>query len=882
MSQKWIRSKKWDDEHIPKWAWPLRVLLRAFSSIPQAVFLLSCVALYGVLASIPVGLIALAPTYLFYVLTLLGTVAIASILPMVVTATALRRIGVGAPLRFATVLLSLIVLTMFAVWTWSRTLWPALRYDASTHTGVRFFSAFVEANKAITLRRLPGMEMSELEFYGWWPLRVILGAFVLNMVTATVRRIEFKFVNIGVLTVHTGIVTIGIASIYYQSHKQEGDVLVLAGQPASDGTPVPGPAEDGFYDNTAVALWVNQAGRTEYWEQRRLTGVPRYNDYNIDALGLFDDEGRAAKYDQGRRLDLAVPSSPLDSLGPSRLRFRIIGYASYADLEPRWVPSDSVAPGEKPNPMRDVELISLASDGSAPKSAGSFRFLPLVPAARIDVLDLGGGAGFGVEYTIGMDAVRWADLTAPLPPGTQHSLVVEVPAAGIREVYAVHKGEKISVGPAGYAIEVRDLLPEPPFPIITEGYRGGRSSVAIVRVTPPPTAVDARPFTRYVYHRYPEIGQDLLDDAGAGGTPRPLTRRSADPAIRIAYLDASILQVYFDESPLAPATIPAGDAGGVRAAIRSPGGAVRVVDSVKVGEPMPMGPAFGLRLGAPIPHAMQVEAPVVTREEDREKNKIGTHERAALALQVSTGDGPSAWRTTVWLPFAQYALTTSELWRTVALPDGHVLTLAFGRVRHVLPGFRLQLADFQMTPYPNSESPRDFRSDLLITKSWSGAPERHFTSLNEPLLVRVPFQGRSDVPGFINAVGRLASRIVPNQYKFSQAGWDAEGWSQTRVAADRGELSRPFARFTILGVGNNPGIYVIAAGAVMMCAGIPWAFYIKPLLVRRQKKKIQARLAAEQTHKAGAGERGPGAGSNGQAAHADPSERATVPAGVDP
>jgi hypothetical protein len=45
-------------------------------------------------------------------------------------------------------------------------------------------------------------------------------------------------------------------------------------------------------------------------------------------------------------------------------------------------------------------------------------------------------------------------------------------------------------------------------------------------------------------------------------------------------------------------------------------------------------------------------------------------------------------------------------------------------------------------------------------------------------------------------------------------------------------------------VGNNPGIYVIASGAVMMSVGIPWAFYIKPLLVKARKRKIQKQVAA--------------------------------------
>ena len=38
-------------------------------------------------------------------------------------------------------------------------------------------------------------------------------------------------------------------------------------------------------------------------------------------------------------------------------------------------------------------------------------------------------------------------------------------------------------------------------------------------------------------------------------------------------------------------------------------------------------------------------------------------------------------------------------------------------------------------------------------------------------------------------------------------------------------------------------VCAIATGAVMMSVGIPWAFYVKPWLVRRQKKKLQERVA---------------------------------------
>jgi hypothetical protein len=157
----------------------------------------------------------------------------------------------------------------------------------------------------------------------------------------------------------------------------------------------------------------------------------------------------------------------------------------------------------------------------------------------------------------------------------------------------------------------------------------------------------------------------------------------------------------------------------------------------------------------------------------------------------------------------------------------------------------IALKRFEMTPYPHSQTPRDFSSELIVTRLWSNRHEDvvRRTSLNEPLLERTPFQRREDLPAVANMLGWLMSKIAPNQYKFSQAGWDQAGWMETVARVQRGELKQPFARYTILGVGNNPGIYIIATGAVMMSVGIPWAFYVKPWIMRRRKKKIQDQLA---------------------------------------
>lgn len=873
MSQKWHRSRRWDDENIPSWAWPVKAVLRTFSSVWLAVILLSLVVVYAILASVPIGLLALAPTYILYGLTLVAAAGGMGLGGAAVARMALRRLGAGRGVRFAATMLIGIGLALAGGLLWWRILWPALNFDPTTGQGVRLFTDFVKEYRSTTLRRLPGLEMSELEFYSWWPLRLILITFVVNLVTATVRRIEFAFPNIGVITVHTGIVTIALGSIYYKGLKEEGDTILLAGAPGPDGRPTVGPPQDIFYDNTQVSLYVDRGGG---WEQRSLpTGgttlrgtasVPRYNDYNLGAVG--DDDGSApsadgrprtvldaigrrpdASTDGGRTLNVPAAFSPI--AGVDDLAFRIVGYAAYAEPATDWLRVDPatitrVSQGQKLHPVRFASLrATKATDGPGDATVLPMYFMPDSPLLRVS--EWAGGTVM-VEYTRGMSEARWSEITAELPEGVRHALAIEVPGAsggkGFRAVFPAARGAQFDVGDTGYKVEVKDLAPRPPFPIITKGYEDATSSVAIVRITTP----DGASYDRWVYHRFPEISQDLLDELNDRGMPR---RRDADPAIRIGYVDGSCWQTYFDER----------DDGTVRACIRRPGvgGAPRIVEGLREGgvveEFVPRlnpatDPKLDLVLGERWDHSESVERPGIVPESERRKDLIGTHEKGMLAVEVSWGGagGVPRGKRVVWLPFTKYIGLGMGTERDLALPDGRRLRLAFGRRQHTLPGFAVQLADFQMISYDHRGSPRDYQSVIRVIPTSDGSSQggpkfeayEHVTKLNSPL--QAPFEWSDDRSWFANAAGRLASRLSPRQFKFSQAGWDAEGWRQTQAQADAGQLPRPFASFTILGVGNNPGIHLIALGGIMMSVGIPWAFYIKPLIMKRRKAKVQKAL----------------------------------------
>ncbi|MCL4222196.1 MAG: hypothetical protein KJZ65_12600 [Phycisphaerales bacterium] len=828
MSRKWQRSKAWDEQHIPSWAFGVKFLLQAFSSITLAVVLLVFVSVYATLASVPVGLMVLAPTYVFYAMTLLLPLAVAWVIGVGVVSRKVK--GRGA--RFAASVAAVIVIGLVVAWMWWRFAWPMMRYNPIDGSGVRFFARAVEQYASTTLRRLPAFEMTELEFYSWWPMRVALLAFVVNMIVATVRRIEFCFKNIGVLTVHTGIIVIALGSVYYQSLKKEGNTLLAAGVDPSSGVQGIGPPQGAFFDGTRVVLDVRQ-DRTGMgaaaWEQRPLRGLPRYNDYGLEAgvppdgLTLWGLTGRevAAEADGGRTLSIVAPATS-ELIDPD-IGFRVVGYATYAELEADWIRRE---PEEVPGDLRPLRVVSIFGSGQEGNALGdalaSFAMMPSVPGMRVRE-----GAQLSFEYTLSMDEGRWRDLTEPLPEGTRHALVIEVPGVeGLRLVAPVSEGAEVSFGQTGYRVRVERLSPTPPMSIITRGYEGATSSVAIVRITTP----DGRGFQRWVYSRFPELNQDILDAAGAAGRP---IRRDADSAIRVGYIDASVTRVNMDERA----------DGTLRAAVREPGGALRVAELNEPGAKLTgIDGRFDVALTERWEHGEVMERPRPVPGDEQDKREVGSHARASIAVEVSVGD----WRKTVWVPFTQYMGVSGEEKRSVRLPDGRLIELAFARLQHPFPGFQVQLVNFEMIAYDHRGAPRDYQSVLRVSPKPRNEAAfdayTHVCKLNAPL--RAPFHWDEQASWMSNMLRRLAAGINPNQFKMSQAGWDQQGWAQSQQLVDQGALERPFVRFTILGVGNNPGIHIIAAGSVLMALGIPWAFYVKPWLVRREKVKIQKSLAS--------------------------------------
>ena len=839
MSHKWRRNKAWEDEHMNGALAPLRIVLRTFETIPLAIVLLVFIALYATMASVPIGMLALIPTYLVYSLTLLVPLVLAFVL---IVWTMRRLIPSSARAkRFVLTFFTLVVVLVSITGLWSMFAWPKMSYSTTTGEGFRLFAGFCERYKSTTLRRLPGFEMTEMQFYAWWPMKLALILFVINMVITTLRRIEFTFKNLGVLSVHTGIVIIALGSIFYQRFKLEGDVLLPS---ANEGMHA-GLPQRSFFSREEVVLFVatetGMMGQPRF-EQRLLKHLPRYNDYNLDAAlpesvkakgeqslhELLDPE-HTHEHVKGHKLDLEIPH-PEDSSFDPDLKINVVGYANYATIE-----SDrfhaSAEGVENPEPVRIVDMYAQIPGANIPQDKPVFRFpfVPTLPSERLFENQF-----IAIEHTKGMDPSRWDMLQTeiPNPSGTDiiNAIVVSIPELGYEQVVSVTPGQRVTLGETGWSIMVDQLAPTPPFPIITPGYEGATSSVAILTIDPPG---DDRPsFSRWVFHRFPELDQDLTP--GEGGRP---VRTKPDPTIRVAYLDCSRLQVYLDEQA----------DGSMRAVVRQPASAEvhTYTDIPETGldnvVPNEDGARIDLKFAEHWAHSVRAERPVPVPQIDRDKSLIGSHNEAFVAVRASL-EGTD-WSKTVWVPFAQY-MGIDQQHTTISLPDGTPLMIGFGRAQRPFPGFSVALVDFEMIAYDHRGAPRDYQSLVRVEPAPSSfypnpthvETFEHIVKLNAPL--RAPFHWDPDKGWISNMSKRLLAGMNPNQFKFSQSGWDRAGWNQSQQLVDQGVLDEPRVNFTILGVGNNPGIHIIAFGSILISVGIPWAFYLKPWMVRRERDRL--------------------------------------------
>jgi cytochrome c-type biogenesis protein CcsB len=90
-------------------------------------------------------------------------------------------------------------------------------------------------------------EKTEMEWFAWWPLQVLVALLGLSLVLVTVRKIRPDLPNLGVWAVHLGVLVLLLGALVYFGRKLEGDVLVIrrTATLAAGGAPVELPLQAG-------------------------------------------------------------------------------------------------------------------------------------------------------------------------------------------------------------------------------------------------------------------------------------------------------------------------------------------------------------------------------------------------------------------------------------------------------------------------------------------------------------------------------------------------------------------------------------------------------------------------------------------------------------
>jgi hypothetical protein len=748
------------------------------------------------------------------------------------------------------------------------------------HPNVFHPDAWVHAQ----LRQWRPFEMTEFEWFHWWPFDLLMALLAANLAVTTVRRIPLRTVNLGVWMIHSGIIILIVGSVIYFGTKVEGEAPVVrrtvtvsvaprdgTGGRAASGTMVAMPgnrmtvgegpdrydievqsidpdwelrsgedtgtraysvnllvasperrfirqliagrpqytedllftedraqpvkravketgkptvddrlsaaldldAQDSFYLKNDLAkswaVYVRRPGETR-WVQRRIEGLPLYNDCVPDLDEVFVGSQEAAVAHPVR---VPIPATDPGDPAPG-VELEATGYIRYGQMRARWVPG---GPDAAPNAVATVDV----ADGEG--RAQQYRLAASDPQRR--------SADGGV---IALRQVTDEEQVAAFM--AQPALVFRVPGKSIEQREAVKDAALADAnapwrpvgGPdSGYAYRVVAVQDDLPI--------GGRElSVAILELRTP-----SGEFRRWAFSD-PTISRDLRP----GEDPMAAMKRGGE-----SFIDPSIEVDYLPGNGLALALLVAGP---------EPG-RLRLVDSlgrpeariVEVTPRVPVELAAGVRLSVSewMPNAVQEEKPFVVPAEQRQRD---ARELFAMARIGAAGGEPA------WLQYHPYVFDRPQdmlrrYWLnpgTIALPDGSRLEVLFSRQREPLPS-AVALESFELATHVGgfsgqSSSIRNYTSVVRFRGSdgaW-GEPER--LSVNEP----VEHDGLS----------------------FFQSQWDPPD------EARQGSVASAGLNYTVLGVGNRNGVWIQLAGCVVAVAGMAFAFYVKPAIKRRHRREV--------------------------------------------
>jgi cytochrome c-type biogenesis protein CcsB len=723
------------------------------------------------------------------------------------------------------------------------------------------------------LRQWRPFEMTEFEWFHWWPFDVLMGLIAATMAWTTLRRIPFRPVNYGVWGIHAGILMLIAGSVWYFGTKVEGDAAVARRAIAVQVTAADGTKGAGRLTATPGAATQVRAGDENWqvqvaqidpgWELR--TGSEAGEKAYSVMLLVQGPRGRFMRQVIAGRPDLTEdllvtddPQQPLQravkAKGAPIVETAFEAVAEYEsqgwfhlknDLNKSWalylrrpggawvqrpieglplyndyVPGPGLAfdaAGREPpvHPLQ-VPIPAVASDDPLPgftfEATGYLRY-----AFERTRLARGGpeqplNPAATVEVQVPGVAPVVSQLLAldPERDVDESELVTFRWASSADALAAMERPSRLVFEVAGQRVEVPSEAWNPGDGTWTSV--GPDSAGVAMRV------VAVQEGLKLAERRVSVAILDLRTPQGeirrwVFDDPR-LDRdmkpgENPDPKAPAQNLAPAVRTLLLPGLSRTPVTLVAGPDPSQLTLIDAADGEVRA-RPLAVGEQLPLAQGVTLKVTEHLPRAVTQTRPFIVPERQRVKD---ARERFAMML-LRAPDGRAT-----WLPFhdmvfdrPEQVLRRREFRPTrMRLEDGSEIELVFSRQRSPLPS-PIVLESFDLAAHVGG-----FTGETSTIRDYVSLLRfgREGGGWSEPVRVSVN------------------QPVEHGGLSFFQAQWDPPDEGGTGAPPSLG------LNYTVLGVGSRHGVGLQLAGCVVACLGMIYAFYVKPVIKRRSLQRAR-------------------------------------------
>ncbi len=712
------------------------------------------------------------------------------------------------------------------------------------------------------LRQHPFFDMTEMEWFHWWPFDLMITLLCIVMITVTLKQIPLKLVNAGVWTIHTGIITLCLGSMYYFGTKLEGDVPIYRRQASIQlpgntepismvirpGNHLSAKGSDGDYhfavsqifpnwtiasgDDTgkqAYMAWIDVRTPSGNYTRQLLAGYPQYTE------DILPDRTRAKKT-LGRQLVDDTLSMKLDYEPQTEffLKDSAAIFVRNSDDQPwseRPVPDiphfndhirshDDIitTPNQKPVPLRPISLKALPENNTPdPLSKYDVRVTAYLRYARMIQQWTPGGSK--LNPVVGLSLITGTsrndlELVA-LDPNRS---TTANGAVAFKWVDSLDQVDQLTQSPVDKIIfTVPDTDIE-----LTVPFRAPDTDFI------PITGTDFAYKIKNVIHdlpvsQGPREGQQVSVAMVDIKTPTGVISRfvATDPNTTRDVVEqgklsppSSVIDVRFITGNTARVTILAGPESVGNWILINQGDLIDKQE-ITIGQPIPVAQQTNLTVNFLITHPIDDSKPMIVPVHQRQRIRMPFF--SLVRLEITHDD----WTRSVWLPFNRYALPNNQyviprrinLQPTeLTLPDGQHVQLLYSRQRHPLPN-PVALESFELATHQGGftgslDTVSDFISQLRF-KSEDGWSDPMQMSSNRP--------------------------ATNGGFWYFQSEWDKPSQGYNGM------------NFTGAGIGNRNGVYIQLAGTCIAVTGMLFAFYVKPVIRRKSQEKARLRRQQRQT-----------------------------------